>query len=222
MALLFNNFIPQPVENPSGIFVIEDLHTPTRLVVKQDAQNGCGGLVWPAGKALANWILQKEQSTPGFLRDKSIIELGSGGGVVGLALALNLDLGNGHIVITDQKCMLPLMEANIALNHLQNSHITAAELDWGSDVPSHLQGADVVLAADCVYFEPAFDLLHNTLKRLVHRDTLCLMAYKKRRRADKRFFIKIRKDFELIPIKFPDVQREGVMLYQIHRKSQAQ
>jgi len=54
---------------------------------------------------------------------------------------------------------MPLMEENVKLNGLGN--VKAAVLDWGeetlpTDTPSR---PDVVLLADCVYFEPAFPLL---------------------------------------------------------------
>jgi hypothetical protein len=44
--------------------------------------------------------------------------------------------------------------------------------------------ADVVLAADCVYFEPAFPLLVTTLCSLAHdAETEILFCYKKRRKV---------------------------------------
>jgi hypothetical protein len=71
--------------------------------------------------------------------------------------------------------------------------------------------ADVVLAADCVYFEPAFPLLVATLCALAGAETEVLLCYKKRRKvrarsrtsarltgrlqADKRFFALLRKSF---------------------------
>jgi len=51
-------------------------------------------------------------------------------------------------------------------------------------IPEHLASPDIVLAADCVYFEPAFPLLHETLLRLTERgDVQVYMAYKKRRKV---------------------------------------
>ncbi len=47
---------------------------------------------------------------------------------------------------------------------------------------------DVVLAADCVYLEKAFPLLEKTLIDLTTKDTLVLMSYRKRRKADTKFF----------------------------------
>jgi len=54
---------------------------------------------------------------------------------------------------------------------------------------------DIILAADCVYFEPAFPLLVKTLSDLSDTSTEILFCYKKRRKADKRFFGMLRKKF---------------------------
>ena len=55
-------------------------------------------------------------------------------------------------------------------------------------LPSH---PDLVLAADCVYFEPAFPLLAKTLSQLVidSAKTEALFCYKKRRKV--RLFLDI-------------------------------
>src|SRR5258708_39352057 len=59
-------------------------------------------------------------------------------------------------------------------------------------LPAHLQPPDIVLAADCIYLEAAFPLLVSTLVALVPpppgRAPEVLLSYKKRRKADKRFF----------------------------------
>ena len=46
-----------------------------------------------------------------------------------LAMAKELDIGDGMIYITDQHNMIDIMNANINLN-VFNSEITACELDW--------------------------------------------------------------------------------------------
>jgi len=54
----------------------------------------------------------------------------------------------------------------------------------------------VIIAADCVYYEPAFPLLVKTLKDLVpDKSVEVLFCYKKRRKADKRFFTLLKKEF---------------------------
>jgi len=124
------------------------------------------------------------------------LELGAGGGLVGLAVALALgELSNAHIEITDQIQLLPLMEHNIKLNHLAPGFVSASVLDWG-EASVHKQ-PDVLLAADCVYFEPAFPLLLQTMKQLVGENTVCYFCFKKRRNADLHFVKDLRKSFRV-------------------------
>ena len=82
---------------------------------------------------------------------------------------------------------------------------------------------DTILAADCVYFEPAFPLLLQTLQDLI---ALCpgatvYFCFKKRRRADMQFLKSARKLFKVADIKDEDrpvFGREGLFLYAITKK----
>lgn len=56
------------------------------------------------------------------------LELGAGGGLVGLAVAIGCNVTH-PVVITDQENMFPLMQQNIALNGLEKS-VRAEVLDW--------------------------------------------------------------------------------------------
>ena len=128
--------------------------------------------------------------------------------------------------------MLTLMQKNIALNSLA-SKVQAAVYDWGSPVPDpvvstslraancHTPHPDVVLAADCVYFEPAFPLLLQTLNDLIGPETTCYFCFKKRRKADWRFVKHMMKSFHVTPI--VDVvpeedRREGIHLYEVRKR----
>jgi len=126
------------------------------------------------------------------LSGKTILELGSGTGLVGLVAGA---LG-GKAWITDQLPLLEIMKANVETNDLA-SCVEVAELNWGKPIPDMLpRSPDLILAADCVYFEPAFPLLVETLDELVsNARTEVLFCYKKRRKADKRFFTLLRKKF---------------------------
>jgi len=86
------------------------------------------------------------------------------------------------------------MRRNISLNALE-SKLVVAELNWGVPIPTTVQRPDLILAADCVYFEPAFPLLVQTLSELSDSSTEILFSYKKRRKADKRFFTLLKKRF---------------------------
>ncbi|KAF9495732.1 S-adenosyl-L-methionine-dependent methyltransferase [Pleurotus eryngii] len=157
------------------------------LTLAISAREGCGGVAWPAGLVLANHLIEKGSD---FLKGKTILELGSGTGLVGLAAAI---LG-GHVWITDQAPLLDTMRRNVILNDL-SQEVTVAELDWGLPIPESIPKPDIILAADCVYFEPAFPLLVKTLADLSDTGTEILFCYKKRRKADKRFFVLLKKVF---------------------------
>ena len=118
--------------------------------------------------------------------------------------------------ITDQEPMFELMKQNIALNNLE-SKVSASIYDWGTSTPSNLPAhPDVILAADCVYFEPAFPLLQQTLKDLIGEKTVCYFCFKKRRRADLQFMKVARKMFNVKEVEDdPDKEiwsREGLFL----------
>ena len=114
--------------------------------------------------------------------------------------------------------MLALMEKNIAMNSL-DSHVRASIYDWGDLPPIELrqQQPDVILAADCVYFEPAFPLLQKTLKDLIGENTICYFCFKKRRRADLNFVKAIKKMFTVADIEDdadkPVWSKENLFLY---------
>ena len=186
------------------------------LILHEDLQEGCGGQLWPAGMTLAKYLLQHRTSW----QDKHIIEVGAGGGLVGLALAAESPT-NEQILITDQQPMLSLMEKNIQLNKL-SSHVSARVYDWGSkpvpSFPTATRHADIVLAADCVYFEPAFPLLLETLDDLIGPSTTCYFCFKKRRKADMRFIRDLNKKFSVTEIDYIDRAQDrkaSITLYQV-------
>jgi hypothetical protein len=113
------------------------------------------------------------------------------------SLAVALGCKTDTIHITDQQPMFDLMKRNITLNGL-DAHVTASIYDWGTPTPSQLPAhPDIILAADCVYFEPAFPLLQQTLIDLIGEKTVCYFCFKKRRRADLHFMKTARKMFDV-------------------------
>lgn len=67
-------------------------------------------------------------STADISRHHHSLELGAGGGLVGLAVASGCTI-DGPLFITDQETMFPLMEHNIAKNEL-NGRVKPAVLNW--------------------------------------------------------------------------------------------
>lgn len=220
--------------------------------LKLDMTTGCGGKIWPAAEVLGAYIAAKYSSpwTPkpqdatankgynnhGFdWRGKRIIELGSGTGLVGyLVHALQLE---ASIWVTDQDVMLPLMRDNLALNFPscssssssvseQNGFVRVEELNWGTPLPAFATPLlpHVLLLADCVYLESAFQPLVDTMLALSTCDTEILFCYQKRRKADKRFFALLKRHFVFEAMQDDDeqrcreYQRQGTQLLRIRKK----
>ncbi|KAF2809529.1 uncharacterized protein BDZ99DRAFT_488453 [Mytilinidion resinicola] len=213
------DLVQLPKYKAAGVSTVDfDGLLSTPLKLKEDLSEGCGGQLWPAGMVLAKYMLRVHKNN---LKGKTIVELGAGGGLVGLAVAIGSQIDQ-PLLITDQKPMFALMEQNIVLNGLETK-AKAAIYDWGepapSEVPSH---PDIILAADCVYFEPAFPLLQKTLEDLIGEKTVCYFCFKKRRRADLHFMKAIRKKFDVREVSDDSdkvsYQRENIFLHTITRK----
>ncbi|KAL1958077.1 hypothetical protein VTO42DRAFT_5117 [Malbranchea cinnamomea] len=189
------------------------------LLLREDPKDGCGGHIWPAGMQLSKYMLQKHRTG---LQGKTMVELGAGSGLVGLAVAKGCHV-DGPMYITDQAPMIPLIEYNIQLNGLSDGQVHAALLDWGDlQTLNSFPRPDIVLAADCVYFEPAFPLLLQTLEELLRGETVCYFCFKKRRKADLRFLKQAKKKFDLTPIEEGiDVKycrKESIFLYEMRQR----
>lgn len=81
---------------------------PVIVTLSVDASPGCGGIVWPAGQILSNYLVQRD---PSFLQDKTVLELGSGTGLVGIVAAM---LG-AKVWVTDQASVILAMSGRLTL-----------------------------------------------------------------------------------------------------------
>ncbi|CZR60371.1 related to putative N2,N2-dimethylguanosine tRNA methyltransferase [Phialocephala subalpina] len=194
------------------------LETPLKL--HEDLTSGCGGQLWPAGMVLGHHMLRYHGES---LRNARILELGAGGGLVGLGVALKFKLDH-PIYISDQENMIDLMRKNITLNGLE-SRVKELVLSWGGPLPAEVlkEKPNIILAADCVYFEPAFPLLLATLEELLDlcKEAVIYFCFKKRRKADMHFIKNAKKKFIVEELEDEDRQtfsREALFLYTFKRK----
>ena len=100
-------------------------------------------------------------------------------------------------MLTDIEDVVPLLEANIELNHVQD--VTAVALDWFQDVPSAIldESFDLILASDVVYDPELHAPLLKTLGVLLDRVPVCLLAHRRRNPHDADFFGALRARFDV-------------------------
>ncbi|XP_078090094.1 protein N-lysine methyltransferase METTL21D isoform X2 [Mustelus asterias] len=142
MARLEPDYFVRAVERRSG----------AELRIKQRSAGDVGCVVWDAALVLAKYL-----ETSAFYRDghhafagKSVVELGSGTGVVGLMASI---LG-AHVIVTDLEELQDLLNININDNkHLVTGSIQAKVLKWGESVKDLPPEPDYILVADCIYYE---------------------------------------------------------------------
>ncbi|KAK6851112.1 Protein-lysine N-methyltransferase [Apiospora arundinis] len=208
------------------------------IQLHEDLKSGNGGQAWPAGMVLAKHMLRYHRNdlknsrigAPGFSfpafklssfeeeQDRSRrgedwswndLELGAGGGLVGLGVASGCDIEQ-PVYVTDQVNMVPLMEKNVALNKL-GSRVQPAVLNWGEP-----------LGADVVSFKPDVILAADYLLALCPSATI-YFCFKKRRRADMQFLKKAQKAFQTVELVDQDREvfsRENIFLYSFRSKAQ--
>jgi predicted nicotinamide N-methyase len=96
-------------------------------IVRAD-EEGTARWVWPGATTTARWLCERDSS---WLRDKHVLELGSGTGLLGLVAAR---LGAASVTLTDLPSELPLLLANAAKRDSKNSSpVFVKPLAWGDD-----------------------------------------------------------------------------------------
>ncbi|XP_045605826.1 protein N-lysine methyltransferase METTL21D isoform X3 [Procambarus clarkii] len=144
---------------------------------------------------------------PVLLSGCHVVELGSGTGCVGLTAAL---LGASKVTITDLPQFLPLMRKNIHQNQdILECVVDARELTWGNlEQGAALTAPDVLVLADCIYYEESLEPLVTTVRSLCRSNTTVIISYEERTTGNKpqlqsRFFELMEENFrkEKIPLK---------------------
>ena len=127
--------------------------------------------VWPAEEVLAHLCLRERR----FLAGKHIVELGAGmTGLAGLAAAVGVQPAPASVTITDgNKAAVENLRRCVALNPgtpaMPAASTRCRHLVWDRNAqrPDELAPADVVMAADCLFFADFHVDLVHTLAELV-------------------------------------------------------
>ena len=163
---------------PSDAGSVADDEAPRELALREISfgEGGLGGKIWEAGIAMAIWVSLHEER----LRGRRVLELGSGVGMAGLA-ASQVSSSDTHVTLSDRDSaqaaeLLRMLRRNAADNRLE---ATTRALDWqrclDMDIMNAVHGLDasfeplgtfdVVLAADCIYYESDAAALASAVMR---------------------------------------------------------
>ncbi|CAH1269615.1 METTL21B [Branchiostoma lanceolatum] len=118
----------------------------------------------------------------------SVLELGAGPGLPGLAAAQICRKAEKVVMSDNKDLVLKLLRKNIDKNFpKERERFHCAHLQWGDDVTSFRERHgrfDVILGADLAYFRPDIPLLIDTAKELLSEkpSAVFVLAYKDRTR----------------------------------------
>ncbi|KAJ2683320.1 Protein-lysine N-methyltransferase efm6 [Coemansia spiralis] len=195
-----------------------------RLLQDASGATGCGvgSTVWDTGLVLAKYLDHQTSLGNLDLSGKTVLELGSGTGIVGIAL------GRLHpqcqVILTDKKELIPLLNRNIELNSAM-SNTRAQCLDW--TLPTALDVVpDLIVVSDGIWDKDLHQPLAETLARLAGSETRVLLAYETRKFDEEAEFIaKWSQTFRFRDIKpseqDPVMQSEDIFMFEGSRKIKA-
>jgi len=140
-----------------------------------------GAVLWTASKWLARFLCVDPEGVG--LWQPRVVELGSGCGLAGIALAKAMALRNGSggrssVLLTDyDDAVVQLLETNVEANGGGAVGLAAARLDWTEPLPGPLRGAfSLAIAADVAHDRDLYIPLLTTACALLLPGCLFVMA----------------------------------------------
>ena len=120
------------------------------------------------------------------------IELGTGCGIVGIALSRLLS--SCSVVLTDLPEVEDIVERNmtVAADGASSPKAQFRVLDWDEDLPADIcgEGVDLVLVSDCTYNTDSLPTLVSTLAKVIQLspEAIILLAWKRRHESESALF----------------------------------
>lgn len=145
--------------------------------IAQREEDGIGFQVWNAAPVLCDYFVKTTAVGADSLRQRRVLELGSGTGLVGIVCAhLGYD-----VTLTDMASVLPVLRLNADNNSPAGlvGILRVQELHWGTDVRVSFPRArfDLVIGSDVTYFGHLHKPLLLTLLQLADESTEILLAH---------------------------------------------
>lgn len=159
-----------------------------------------GGTQWPGGVRVARYLDNALVFPPGALRGKTLIDLGSGCGLVAAVAAKH----GARVLAVDKQIVMQVLTDNMRTNgvlvepeeaaalraeaapaeagaagercYLPPGRVVAEELLWGPGVSHPVAPFDICIAAACLYMPKTVPLLLDTLHALSDDKSLIILA----------------------------------------------
>lgn len=145
-----------------------------------------GGIIWDAARVMLHFLSKKDHGFRDYLGEAklgTIVELGAGTGVAGLALA-KLFSDPQRVVLTEiSPGCLQLMRNSIEINGL-GERVKQVSMKWGREDAQELlkteiggdSAVDLIIGTDLVYDSSLFIPLCDTIEALFSPHTRCFLA----------------------------------------------
>lgn len=135
------------------------------IIIKEDYGATLGSFIFDSSIIMLDKLdLIIKDRKEGF----NVLELGSGCGLLGIALS---KVTTGKVFMTDKECQLALLEENIRLNKCENNCFSRV-LEWDTSelffsiISEENISFDLIIAADVLYDKSMVNSLFNLLNKL--------------------------------------------------------
>jgi len=141
---------------------------------EEDLNGGHGEIIWSASTILLETIWNMSGKN---LKNKRIVELGTGTGVVGLHLT---NVG-ADVILTDQESIIngEILRRNVAMNNKKN-RVKLKVLNWleceDFNLDDCCRDIDMVVASDCYFFSYLAEPFLNAITRVATKNTTIYLA----------------------------------------------
>lgn len=189
------------VKKTSTGVIIELLDQSVIVDLKCDWSIGIGGSIWTSGLALVDYLERYRTQHLELFQDATIVELGSGTGLVGLAVSEIFQPKTTYL--TDMASYLPGLKQNAERS--RSKKIQVSELNW--ETPQAFKSSspiDIILGTDVAYLVELYEPLVSTLNHLIGSTTVAILGIN---RIDTNLdFFRMLESAGLIYYKIPDAE----------------
>jgi predicted nicotinamide N-methyase len=158
---------------PSSIVKIRELPITDDPFGNAPVDDTTGFGIWCASLVMARWMASVGGKSDNKFKGKTVVELGAGCGVPGLALARHG--APKHLIVTDlNPTTVENLQYNVDLNEMTNM-ASASTIDWDDEStwPSSMSSpheVDVVIGSDLIYQKSIVPLLKKVVLGLLRRN----------------------------------------------------